>query len=40
MDTYEENGATAVRELADVRAIDRWARGFAAEAAGRVQSKV
>jgi 1-deoxy-D-xylulose-5-phosphate reductoisomerase len=40
MDTYEENGATAVRELADVRAIDRWARGFAAKAAGRVQSKV
>ena len=40
MDAYEKNGLTAVRALADVRAVDRWARDFAAAAAGRVQSKV
>jgi 1-deoxy-D-xylulose-5-phosphate reductoisomerase len=40
MDAYEQNGAMPVRGLADVRAVDRWARRFASDAAGRVQSKV
>jgi 1-deoxy-D-xylulose-5-phosphate reductoisomerase len=40
MDTYERNGSRPVRELGDVRAIDGWAREFAASAAGRVQSNV
>ncbi len=40
MDTYERNGSRPVRELGDVRAIDGWARKFAAGAAGRVQSNV
>ena len=40
MDAYERRGAMPVRELADVRAIDRWACEFAAGAApGGVQSK-
>ena len=40
LDTYEREGSRPVRGIADVRAIDRWAREFAAAAAGRVQSKV
>ncbi len=40
MDAYERDGVRPVRALADVRAIDRWAREFTAAAAGRVQSKV
>jgi 1-deoxy-D-xylulose-5-phosphate reductoisomerase len=40
MDTYERNGSRPVRELGDVRAIDGWAREFAASAACRVQSSV
>ena len=41
MDAYERHGAMPVRELADVRAIDRWARDFATGAAsGGVQSKI
>ena len=41
MDAYERRGAMPVRELADVRAIDRWAREFATGAApGGVQSKI
>jgi 1-deoxy-D-xylulose-5-phosphate reductoisomerase len=40
MDAYERQGAMTVRELADVRAIDGWARNFAAEASGGVQSKI
>jgi 1-deoxy-D-xylulose-5-phosphate reductoisomerase len=40
MDAYEQRGPQPVRELGDVRAIDGWAREFAAAAAGRVQSKV
>jgi 1-deoxy-D-xylulose-5-phosphate reductoisomerase len=40
MDTYERNGSRPVMELGDVRAIDGWAREFAASAAGRVQSNV
>ena len=40
MDAYDQRGPQPVRELGDVRAIDGWARAFAAEAAGRVQSRV
>jgi 1-deoxy-D-xylulose-5-phosphate reductoisomerase len=38
MDEYERRGAEHVRGLADVRAIDGWARAFAARAATGVQS--
>jgi 1-deoxy-D-xylulose-5-phosphate reductoisomerase len=37
MDEHENDRVSPVRALADVRAVDRWARDFAA---GRVQSKV
>jgi 1-deoxy-D-xylulose-5-phosphate reductoisomerase len=40
MDAYEDNGAAAVRTLADVRAVDAWAREFAVRSVGGVQSKV
>jgi 1-deoxy-D-xylulose-5-phosphate reductoisomerase len=41
MDAYEQEGPKPVRALADVRAIDRWARDLAAAAAaGGVQSRV
>jgi 1-deoxy-D-xylulose-5-phosphate reductoisomerase len=40
MDAYEANGAAPVRTLADVRAVDGWARDFAARSTGGVQSKV
>ena len=40
MDAYERNGASPVRALADVRAVDVWARDFAGRTAGGVQSKV
>jgi 1-deoxy-D-xylulose-5-phosphate reductoisomerase len=40
MTAYESGGVTPVRDLDDVRAIDRWAREFAARSAGGVQSKV
>ena len=40
MDAYERRGAMPVRELADVRAIDRWAHEFATGASGGVQSKI
>jgi hypothetical protein len=40
MDTYEANGPMPVRTLADVRAVDDWARDLAARAAGGVQFKV
>jgi 1-deoxy-D-xylulose-5-phosphate reductoisomerase len=40
MDDYEQQGVRPVRGLDDVRAIDGWARDFAAAAAGGVQSKV
>jgi 1-deoxy-D-xylulose-5-phosphate reductoisomerase len=40
MDAYDQRGSQPVRELRDVRAIDGWARAFAAAAAGRVQSRV
>jgi 1-deoxy-D-xylulose-5-phosphate reductoisomerase len=39
MDAYERSGATSIRGLDDVRSVDRWAREFAAESAGKVQSK-
>jgi 1-deoxy-D-xylulose-5-phosphate reductoisomerase len=41
LDAYErDDRATAVKSLADVRAIDAWAREFSARCVGRVQSKV
>jgi 1-deoxy-D-xylulose-5-phosphate reductoisomerase len=40
MDAYEANGATPIRTLADVRAVDAWARDFAARSTGGVQSSV
>jgi 1-deoxy-D-xylulose-5-phosphate reductoisomerase len=40
MDAYEHEGPKPVRELGDVRAIDRWARDFTSTAASGVQSKV
>jgi 1-deoxy-D-xylulose 5-phosphate reductoisomerase len=40
MDAYEHRGATEVRDLTDVRAIDGWARDFAEDASGGVQSKI
>jgi 1-deoxy-D-xylulose-5-phosphate reductoisomerase len=40
MDAYEGGGPRAIRGLADVRAVDRWARDFAEAGAGRVQSRV
>jgi 1-deoxy-D-xylulose-5-phosphate reductoisomerase len=38
MDEFERNGAARVSGLDDVRAIDGWARGFAARASAGVQS--
>ena len=38
MDSYEQSGARAVEALEDVRAIDRWARDFAALETPAVQS--
>jgi 1-deoxy-D-xylulose-5-phosphate reductoisomerase len=38
MDAYEARGGGHVTGLADVRAIDGWARRFAAEASAGVQS--
>jgi 1-deoxy-D-xylulose-5-phosphate reductoisomerase len=40
MDAYERNGTTTIRGLDDVRALDQWAREFAAGWTARVQSKV
>jgi 1-deoxy-D-xylulose-5-phosphate reductoisomerase len=39
MDTYERSAIRPVRGLADVRAIDAWAREFVASAARGLQSK-
>jgi 1-deoxy-D-xylulose-5-phosphate reductoisomerase len=39
MERFERVGPMAVRGLDDVREIDRWARDFAAESAGKLQSK-
>jgi 1-deoxy-D-xylulose-5-phosphate reductoisomerase len=38
IDACERNGSTAIRGLDDVRAVDGWARAFAAELVGKVQS--
>jgi 1-deoxy-D-xylulose-5-phosphate reductoisomerase len=40
MDAYEKTGPVPVCALADVRAVDGWARDFASRSIGRVQSKV
>lgn len=39
MDAYDRSGSRPIETLADVRAVDRWARGFATRAAAGVQSK-
>ena len=39
MDEHERRGPHQIRDLADVRAIDAWARGFAARLAAEVQSR-
>jgi 1-deoxy-D-xylulose-5-phosphate reductoisomerase len=38
MEAYERAGTAAIAGLDDVRAVDRWAREFAAGLAGKVQS--
>jgi 1-deoxy-D-xylulose-5-phosphate reductoisomerase len=40
LDAYEANGTSPVHTLADVRAVDDWARDFAARSTRRVQSNV
>jgi 1-deoxy-D-xylulose-5-phosphate reductoisomerase len=40
MDAYETAGPAPIRDIGDVRAVDRWARDFAAGASGGLQSKV
>ena len=40
MDAYESGHREPIRGLADVRAIDRWARDFAEARAGTVKSRV
>jgi 1-deoxy-D-xylulose-5-phosphate reductoisomerase len=40
MDAYDANGAATVSTLADVRAVDHWARDFATRSTGRVQSVI
>jgi 1-deoxy-D-xylulose-5-phosphate reductoisomerase len=40
MNAYEAGTPSPIRNLADVRAIDRWAREFAEAGAGRVKSRV
>ncbi|HTG99056.1 MAG TPA: 1-deoxy-D-xylulose-5-phosphate reductoisomerase [Vicinamibacterales bacterium] len=40
MEAYEAGGPAAIRDLADVRAVDRWAREFAQTGAGTVKSRV
>jgi 1-deoxy-D-xylulose-5-phosphate reductoisomerase len=40
MDAYEDHGAAPVRTLADVRAVDEWARDFAVRSTSEVQSRV
>ncbi len=39
MDAYDRSGSRPIETLADVRGVDRWARGFATRAAAGVQSK-
>jgi 1-deoxy-D-xylulose-5-phosphate reductoisomerase len=40
MDSYERSSPRPIETLADVREVDRWARGFTARAAAGVQSKL
>ncbi|MBW8895586.1 MAG: 1-deoxy-D-xylulose-5-phosphate reductoisomerase, partial [Acidobacteria bacterium] len=40
MDAYEAGTPSPIRNLADVRAVDRWAREFAEAGAGTVKSRV
>src|SRR3954465_5614777 len=40
MDAYEAGAPTSIEGLADVRAVDTWAREFAETGAGTVKSKV
>ena len=40
MDTYETNGPATLTTLAEVRAVDSWARDFATRSTGRVQSLI
>jgi 1-deoxy-D-xylulose-5-phosphate reductoisomerase len=40
MDAYERGGPAAIAGLDDVRAVDRWARGFAAASAAKVKLRV
>jgi 1-deoxy-D-xylulose-5-phosphate reductoisomerase len=40
MDAYEENGPATLGTLADVRAVDSWARDFSVRSTGGVQSNV
>jgi 1-deoxy-D-xylulose-5-phosphate reductoisomerase len=37
MDAHEQNGAGVIRDLDEVRAIDQWARSFAARVSGGLQ---
>jgi 1-deoxy-D-xylulose-5-phosphate reductoisomerase len=40
LDAYEREGAITIRGLDDVRAVDTWARQFAADLPGKVKSNV
>ena len=40
MDAYEANGPATLTTLADVRAVDSWAREFATRSTGRLQSLI
>ena len=39
MDAYERQAPSSIHALDDVRIVDRWAREFAAQSAGKVQSR-
>jgi hypothetical protein len=39
MDEFEETGECTIRDLDEVRAVDRWAREYAGAEAGRVKLK-
>jgi 1-deoxy-D-xylulose-5-phosphate reductoisomerase len=40
MEQYERDGASAISGLDDVRTVDRWARQFAGNAAGKLQFNI
>ena len=40
MDAYEARGVVPIRSVADVRAVDGWARAFATRTTGGLESKV